>query len=84
MATDLNRMRRAFLAAAVWCEWSEADQDEIGAEIRGHVEAGNEGALAWWADYLEALAGWASMATLCRAAEARILASAAEQERQAA
>lgn len=84
MATDLNRMRRAFLSASAWCGWSEADQDEIGAEIRGHVEAGNEEALAWWAAYLEALAGWASMATLCRAAEARILASAAEQERQAA
>lgn len=84
MAIDLNRMRRAFLSAATWCGWSEADQDEIGAEIRGHVEAGNEEALAWWARRLDELAGWDRLARLCRAAEARIHAAAAERRKEAA
>ena len=76
--------RACFLGAAAWCGWSESDQDEIGAEIRGHVEAGNEEALAWWAAYLEALAGWSHLATLCRAAEARIHATAIERRKEAA
>lgn len=84
MVVDLNRLRRAFLSAAAWCGWSEADQEEIGAEIRGHVEAGNEEALAWWATYLEALAGWANLARLCRAAEARIHAAAERRRKEAA
>ncbi len=85
MAVDLNRMRRAFLGAAVWCGWSDTDQEEIGAEIRAAVEAGNEEVLAYWAARLEELAGWARLATLCRAAEARIRTQrAAERERQAA
>ena len=79
MAVDLNRLRRAFLSAAAWCGWSEADQEEIGAEIRAVIEAGNEEVLAWWAAYIESLAGWAHLATLCRAAEARIKAQAEEQ-----
>lgn len=72
MAVDLDRMRRAFLCAAAWCGWREADQAEIGAEIRCHVEAGNEEALDYWAAYLEELAGWELLGRLCRAAEARI------------
>lgn len=84
MATDLNRLRRAFLSAAAWCGWSEADQEDIGAEIRAAVEAGNEEALAWWAAYLEALAGWAHLTTLCRAAEARIHAAATDRRKEAA
>lgn len=84
MAVDLNRMRRAFIGAAVWCGWSEADQEEIGAEIRGHVEAGNEEALAYWAKRLEELAGWDRLARLCRATEERIHAAAARQRKAAA
>lgn len=79
MAVDLNRMRRAFIGAAVWAEWSEADQEEIGAEIRMAVETDNEEALAYWAARLEELAGWARLATLCRAAEARIRAAARQR-----
>lgn len=84
MAVDLNRMRQAFLGAAVWCGWGEADQDEIGAEIRGHVEAGNEEALAYWARRLDELAGLDRLARLCRSAEARIHAAAAERRKEAA
>lgn len=84
MAVDLNRMRRAFLGAAVWCGWSEADQDEIGAEIREHVEAGNEEALAYWARRLDELAGWDRLARLCRAAEARIHAAAGARRKEGA
>lgn len=76
---DLNRMRCAFLCAAAWCGWTDADQEEIGAEIRAHVESGNEEALAYWAARLDALAGWAHLASLCRAAEARIKARQKEQ-----
>ena len=83
MAVDLNRMRRAFLCAAAWCGWTEADQEEIGAEIRAAIETGNEEALAYWAKQLEELAGWARLATLCRAAEARIKAQPKEQRRAA-
>lgn len=79
MAVDLNRMRRAFLCAAAWCGWTEADQAEIGAEIKSALDAGNEETLAYWAARLEALAGWAHLATLCRAAEARITAHPKEQ-----
>jgi len=82
MAVDLDRMRRAFLGAAAWGGWTEADQAEIGAEIRSHVEAGNEEALAWWAARLEALAGWAHLATLCRAAESRIRAGQARKQEE--
>lgn len=84
MAVDLNRMRRSFLGAAAWCGWSEADQDEIGAEIREHVEAGNEEALAYWARRLDELAGLDRLARLCRAAEARIHAAAAARRQEAA
>ncbi len=85
MAVDLNRMRRAFIGAAAWCGWSEADQTEISAEIRTAVDTGNEEVLAYWAACLEELAGWARLATLCRAAEARIrIQRAAERDRQAA
>lgn len=80
MAVDLDRMRRAFLSAAAWCGWSEADQAEIGAEIRAHVEAGNEEALAYWAAYLEYLAGWELLGRLCRAAEARIHAAVPQRK----
>lgn len=83
MAVDLNRMRRAFLSAAAWCGWSEADQAEIGAEIRAAIEAGNEEALAYWSARLEQLAGWTHLAARCRAAEARIRASAQQQRRAA-
>lgn len=84
MPADLNRMRRAFLSAAAWCGWTEADQAEIGAEIKAVVDAGDEEALAYWAERLEALAGWAHLAALCRAAEARIKAHPNEQRGAAA
>lgn len=84
MAVDLDRMRQVFLGAALWCGWSESDQAEIGAEIRMHVEAGNEEALAYWAARLETLAGVGHLAALCRAAEARIHAAAAERRKEAA
>ena len=80
---DLNRMRRAFLSAAAWCGWSEADQAEIGAEIKAAVDAGNEEALAYWAARLEQLAGWLHLAQQCRAAEARIRTSAQQRRRAA-
>lgn len=83
MTPDLNRMRRAFLCAAAWCGWTEADQAEIGAEIKSALDAGNEEALAYWAARLEALAGWAHLAALCRTAEAHIKAHLKEQRRAA-
>lgn len=83
MTIDLNRMRRAFLSAAAWCGWTEADQAEIGAEIKSALDAGNEDAPTYWAAHLEALAGWAHLAALCRAAEARIKAQPKEQRRAA-
>lgn len=87
MTVDLDRMRWAYFAAVAWSGWPAEDWEEIGAEIRMHVEAGNEEALAYWAARLEELAGWGRLTVLCRAAEARIHAAAlarAEKERQAA
>lgn len=80
---DLDRMRECFLVAARMRQWSEADQEEIGAEIRAAVEAGDEEAIAAWQQHLEAASGLAELAALCRAAEACIRAAcAADRERQ--
>lgn len=81
--TDLTRMRQCFQVAAVWCGWSEADQAEIGAEIKAVLDSGDEALAAWWADYLEQASGLAHLTALCRAAEARIK-DAAAQRRKAA
>lgn len=77
MTTDLNRMRRAFASAAIWCGWSAADQADIGATIKAVIDSGDEAAIAWWSGYLVGLAGWDYLGQQCRAAEARMKAEAA-------
>ncbi|MBK8161524.1 MAG: hypothetical protein IPK59_23205, partial [Rhodospirillaceae bacterium] len=72
---DLERMRAAFVVAAVWQAWSAADQAEYGAQIRAAIEANDEVALGWWAEYLEQASGLEHLASCCRSAEARIKAS---------
>lgn len=72
---DLERMRVAFVVAAIWEGWSPADQAEYGAEIRAAIEAGNHVALEWWAEYLERASGLPHLTAACRAAEAHIKAS---------
>lgn len=72
---DLERMRLAFVVAAVWAGWSAEDQAEYGAQIRGAIDSGNQVALEWWADYLEQASGLEHLTSSCRAAEARIKAS---------
>lgn len=72
---DLERMRTAFVVAAVWEGWSAADQAEYGAQIKAAIDAGDQVALEWWAEYLEQASGLEHLASCCRAAEARIKAS---------
>lgn len=72
---DLERMRVAFVVAAVWDGWSPADQEEYGAQIKAAIDAGDQVALEWWAEYLEKASGLTHLASLCRAAEGRIKAS---------
>lgn len=72
---DLERMRTAFVVAAVWQGWSPADQAEYGEQIRAAIEAGDQVALEWWAEYLEQASGLEHLASCCRASEARIKAS---------
>lgn len=71
-ATEISRMRKYFNVAAVWEDWSEADQEEIGATIRADLDAGDPAILACWQAWLEDMSGLERMGALCRAAEARI------------
>lgn len=81
---EVNRMRRCFGVAAIWNDWSEQDQAEIGAEIRAASETNNAEALDWWAQFLEEESGLAHLSGLCRAAETRIKCAAELRRRKAA
>lgn len=72
MSVNLQRMRLCFKVAAVWCDWSEAEQAEISAAIRADIEANDVDDLAWWAWYLEEASGLEYLAARCRAFEASI------------
>jgi hypothetical protein len=80
---DLALLRQCFPVAARMREWSDADQAEIGAEIRAAIDSGDTEVIAAWQQHLEACSGLAELGALCRAAEARIRADcAAARERQ--
>jgi hypothetical protein len=65
-------MRNCFSVATTWCGWNEAEQAEIGAEIRAAIDSGDEALMTYWRDWLEDMSGLERMTALCRAAEARI------------
>ncbi len=78
------KMRVAFVVAAYWGGWSEADKADIGERIKAVIDAEDVDALMAWHAWLREVAGLDYLESRCRQIEQKIHQAAAQAGRVAA
>lgn len=73
MKINLGRMRLTFVVAAARLDWTKADQDEYGADIKSAVNCADVHRLGWWMQFLEQASNLAELERQCRAVERKII-----------